>query len=302
MRRRLFQSLKRLLAALAICAIPVSAQTAKDLPALSAVTRELKGGETHSFRIEMTSGQFLHAIVEQLNVDLVTGVFAPDGKQLTQSDSPNDVWGSEPIIFVAPTTGEYRVDIKSPDKGAASGRYAIKIVALREAGEIDKNHAAAQLLFDEGQKLRAQAGAPSKRAAIEKYQQALPLFEAAGNTYRRALTLMAIGIAHFRLSEFRKAVEYFNQTLTLAAALKERALEAGTRNWAGGMLDILGDVDKALDHFQRAYKLAHDFGWRLAEGNALSNIGKIYSDQADWQQALSFYEKSLARFSVNFEQ
>jgi CHAT domain-containing protein/Tfp pilus assembly protein PilF len=296
MKRRTFQSLKRLLAALAICAIPVSAQTAKDLPALSAVTRELKGGETHSFRITMTSGQFLHAIVEQLDMDLVTAVFAPDGKQLTESDSPNDMWGSEPIIFVAPTAGEYRVDIISPYKDAAAGRYAIKIVALREAGEIDKKHAAAQILFDEARKLRAQSGAPPKRAAIEKYQQARPLFEASGDPYRQALTLLSIGISHFRLSEFRKALDYFNQTVALAAALKERPLEAGSRNWAGGMLDIVGDVDKALDNFQRAYKLAHDFGWRLAEGNALSNIGKIYSDQADWQQALSFYEKSLLVF------
>jgi CHAT domain-containing protein/tetratricopeptide (TPR) repeat protein len=296
MKRRLFQSSKRLLAALAICALPISAQTAKDLPALSAVTRELKGGETHSYRLTMTSGQFLQAIVEQLNMDVATAVFAPDGKQLTDSDSPNDMWGSEPLIFLAPTAGEYRVDIKSPYKEAATGRYEIKIVALREATDVDKNHAAAQMLFDEARKLRAQPGAPPKRAAIEKYQQALPLFEAAGNTYRRALTLLSIGIAHYRLSEFRKAVDHFNQTILLAVSLKERALEAGASNWAGGMLDILGDVDKALDRFQRAFKLAHDVGWRQAEGDALSNLGKIHSDQANWQQALSFYEKALLVF------
>ena len=116
MDKRLLQSLTRLLAALAICALPVSAQTVKDLPALSAVTRELKGGETHSYRVTLTSGQFLHAIVEQLNMDVVTAVFAPDGKQLTESDSPNDDLGSEPIIFLAPAAGEYRVDIRSPYK------------------------------------------------------------------------------------------------------------------------------------------------------------------------------------------
>ena len=296
MNKRLFQSLTGLLAALAICTLPVFGQTAKDLPALSAVTRELKDVETHSYRITLTAGQFLHATVEQLDFDVNTVVFTPDGKQLTDSDSPNDRWGFEPIIFVAPASGEYRVDVRSPYSQIPGGRYAIKIVALREASEIDKNHAAAQKLFDEARKLRAQPGAPPKRAAIEKYQQAAPLFEAAGNTYRRALTFLSIGISYYRLSEFRKALDYFDQTLTLATALKERPLEAGTRNWAGGMLDVLGDVDKALDHFQRANKLAHDVGWKLAEGNALSNIGKIYSDQADWQQALSFYEKSLVVF------
>ena len=293
MEKRTFQSLTRLLAALAICAVPISAQTAKDLPALSAVTRELKGGETHSYRLTMTSGQFLHAIVEQLNMDVITAVFAPDGKQLTESDSPNDDLGSEPIIFLAPTAGEYRVDIRSPNKEAAPGRYQIKIMALREASAIDKSHAAAQMLIDEATKLLLQGGPAATRAAIEKSQQAVPSFEAAGNTYARALALFSIGISYYGLSDYRKAVEYFNQAVPLAAAVKDRRLEAGINNYAGGMLDLLGNVDKAVDHFQRANKLAHDVGWSQAEGDALVNIGKIYSDQADWQQALSFYEKAL---------
>lgn len=296
MEKRTFQSLTQLLAALAICALPVSAQMAKDLPALSAVTRELKGGETHSYRLKMTAGQFLHAIVEQLKMDVVTAVFAPDGKQLTESDSPNDDLGSEPIIFLAPTAGEYRVDIRSPNKDAATGRYQIKIVALREASAIDKSHAAAQMLIDEATKLLVQGGPAATRAAIEKSQQAVPLFAAAGDTYPRALALFSIGISYFSLNDYRKAVEYFDQAIPLAAAVKDRRLEAGINNYAGGMLDLLGNVDKAVDHFQRANKLAHDVGWSQAEGDALSNIGKIYSDQADWQQALSFYERSLIVF------
>ena len=296
MNSRLFQSVKRLLAALAICALPVTAQTAKDLPALSAVTRELKGGETHSYRLTMTSGQFLYAVVEQLNMDVITAVFAPDGKQLTESDSPNEDLGSEPIIFLAPAAGEYRVDIRSPYKEAAPGRYEIKIVALREATAIDKGHAAAQMLIDEATRLLVQGGAAATRAAIEKTQPAVPLFEAAGDTYRRALALFSIGISYYSLSDHRKALDYFNQAIPLAAAVKDRRLEAGINNYAGGMLDLLGNVDQAVDHFKRANKLAHDVGWSQGEGSAFTNIGKIYSDQADWQQALSFYEKALVVF------
>lgn len=285
--------MKRLLAALALLVLPVYAQTVRELPALAPVTRDLKGGETHAYRINLTSGQFLHALVEQQDIDVVTAVFSPDGKQLSESDSPNDRWGSEPITLVAPVSGEYRVEIKSPNDKILTGHYEIKIVALREATAIDKGHAAAQLLFDEGVKLRAQQGAPPKRAAIEKFQQALPLFEAAGDTYRRALTLLSIGIAHYGLNEVRKALDYFDQTITLTVALNDRRLEAGARTYAGGMRDIVGDVDKALDHYHRAIKLSRNGGSRFAEGSALSNIGKIYSDLADWQQALEFYGQAL---------
>jgi len=62
------------------------------------------------------------------------------------------------------------------------------------------------------------------------------------------------------------------------------------------MLDVLGDVGKALDHYQRALRLAREGNWKLAEGNALSNIGKIYSDVAEWQKALEFFGQALPVF------
>ena len=92
-------------------------------------------------------------------------------------------------------------------------------------------------------------------AALEKYQTAVPLFQAAGDTYRRALTLLSIGITHFQLNEIRKALEYFNETLTIAVS-REPTTRSRNETWVIGMLDIMGDVSKALDHHQRALKLA----------------------------------------------
>ncbi len=269
------------------------AQTPNDPRPLADGEHELKGGETHSYRISLTSNQFLYALVEQIDIDVTTAVFTPDGKQLSESNSPNDRWGTEPVLFVAPTSGEFRVDIRASQSKAPPGRYRIKIVAQREAASVDKDHATAQALFDEARKLRLQPTPASRRAAIEKGEQALPLFEAAGDTYRRALTLLGIGIAYYQLNEYRSALPYFNQTLSLAQTLGDRRLEAGTETFVGGMLDFLGDVGKALDHYQHAVKLAREGGWQLAEGNALNNIGKIYSDVAEWQKALEFSEQAL---------
>jgi CHAT domain-containing protein/tetratricopeptide (TPR) repeat protein len=286
----------RFLAILLIGVAPVFAQTTGDLPTLAPVERELKGGETHSYRIVLAAGQFLHAVFKQKDIDVMTAVFGPDGKQLSESNSPNDRWGTEAVILVASLPGEYRVDVRPVNNKAQPGRYEIKIIALREATAIDKGHAAAQAAFDEARKLRLQQTVASRQAAIEKCRQALPLFEAAGDTYRRALTLMAIGIAYYPMNEFRKALDYFNQTLAVAVALGDKRLEAGTETYIGGMLDFIGDVGKALDHYHHALKLAREGGWRLAEGNALSNIGKIYGDSADWEKALDFYGQALRVF------
>ena len=292
-----FQFLFLLSIALAVCVWSVPAQTPKELPTLSAVERELKGGETQSYRIALTAGQFLHALVEQKDIDFSVAAFGPDGKQLTYCDSPNDRWGAESILLVAQESGEYRVDVRSSNNKAPAGSYRITVVALREAGAIDRDHAAAQIAFDEGRKLRLQQSAASKRASIEKYQQALPLFRAAGDSYREALTLLSIGIAYYGVNEVRPALDYFNQTLTLATTIGERHLESGTETWVAGMLDILGDVVKALEHDQRAVKLARTGGSRLAEGTALSSMGKIYGDNAEWDKALVCYEQALPIFT-----
>jgi tetratricopeptide (TPR) repeat protein len=296
MRKRASHFLVQLVAALLLCVAPALAQTPKDLPTLTALDRELKGGETHSYRILLSANQFLYAAVDQKDIDIVTAIFGPDGKQLTDSDSPNDRWGPEPILWVASVPGEYRVDVRSPNSKAPAGRYEIKILALREATQIDKDHVAAELAFEEGRKLRLQQTAAAKRAAIEKYESALPLFQAAGDKYREALTLHSIGIAYYPLNETRKALDYFNRARVLAVAISDARLEAAIETWTGGMLDILGDVGKALEHFQRALALARTGGSRLAEGSALVSIGNIYNNVADWQKSIEFNNQALLVF------
>src|SRR5262245_65033614 len=86
MQKKLSQFLFQISAALLFCVAQALAQTPNDLPALSDVERELKGGETHSFKIVLASGQFLHALVEQKDIDVITAVFGPDGKQLSESN------------------------------------------------------------------------------------------------------------------------------------------------------------------------------------------------------------------------
>ena len=280
------------------CVFKASAQTQTPLPTLSNIEREIKGGESHSFRISLTTNQFVYALVEQNDLDVMTAIYTPDGKQLTESDSPNDRWGSEPILFVASMPGDYRVEVKSWGDKDSVGRYRIKMVALREASEIDKAHAAAQMAFDEATKLASKQNADASRAAVQKFEEAAPLFKAAGDTYRQALTVLSVGMAYYSLNEYRRALQYFNETLTMAVALKDQRLEAGTQTFVGGMLEILGDVGRALDHQQRALALARQYGWPATEGNALSNIGKIYSDVADWQKALEFYALALPIFRV----
>ena len=84
---------------------------------------------------------------------------------------------------------------------------------------------AAKKLFDEGQK-RLDAGAGSYGQAIEKFEEALPLWRKAGERYNEAITLGFIAQTYNALGEKQKAVDYFNQTLPLLREIREHLEEA----------------------------------------------------------------------------
>src|ERR1041385_807145 len=67
------------------------------------IERQMKGGETHSYTITLTSGQYLYVIVDQRGIDVVVAIFAPDGKKLTEVDSPNYWQGPEPVSIIVDT-------------------------------------------------------------------------------------------------------------------------------------------------------------------------------------------------------
>ena len=263
------------------------------LPAFSAQERELKGGETHSYRLPLTAGQFFYALVEQKEIDVSVVLFAPDGKEIGEVDSPNDRWGTEPVLLVADKGGDYRIEVRSPNSKVAPGRYTISIVQLREATAEDKILAHAQRLFEEAEKVGNEENANSKRASIDKYQEAANLFASRGEPYRQALTLRAMILRFAQLGEYRSLLKYGKEALSLAQSLNDRRLEGSVENFVGGANDFLGEVKEALIHYERAVVLARANGFQAAEASVLNNIGKIYSDASDQQKALEYYLQAL---------
>ncbi|HKY42306.1 MAG TPA: CHAT domain-containing protein [Pyrinomonadaceae bacterium] len=272
---------------------PPTQEKTETLPAFSAQERPLNGGETHSYRLSLTPGQFFHALVEQKEIDVRVFLFGPDGQQIAETDSPNDRWRTEPVLLVADKAGDYRVEVRSLNSKAAPGRYEIKIVSSREATSADKNLVRAQRLVEEAEKLGSQANAAAKRTAIEKFQEALQLFAPSGETYRQAITLRLMVGRMAQLNDFRNVLKYSKEGLSLAQSLNDRRLEGSFENFIGGASDVLGEVKEALVHFERAVVLARQNGSKALEANALNNIGKIYGDASDPQRALEYYLQAL---------
>src|SRR5215813_3820043 len=107
----------------------VAQEPPRSLVSDSPIERELSGGQIHAYTVRLTANQIARVIAEQKGIDVVVSVIAPDGVKLFEVDSPNGSAGEEPATIAAQQNGLYRIEIRSLDKNAAPGRYAITLVS-----------------------------------------------------------------------------------------------------------------------------------------------------------------------------
>ncbi len=93
----------------------------------SPIERELAGGQTHVYTIKLDANQIARVVAEQKGIDVVVSIIAPDGAKLFEVDSPNGAAGDEPAAIAAKEGGLYRIEIRSLEKNAATGRYTIRL-------------------------------------------------------------------------------------------------------------------------------------------------------------------------------
>jgi CHAT domain-containing protein len=295
------------------------------------VTRELKGGEAHSYRVSLKRGEFLRAVVEQKSVDIVVSLYGPAEEKLLTVDLLNYL-GPEPVSFETETAGVYRLELRARGAATSAGRYELTS-EVKTAAATDRARLVAERLLVEATAQERAGAKESFAQALEKYMtaagqwrglgdrfweayalhssgrvsyilgarqqalvywnQALALRRAVGDRAGEALTLGNMGIAYTQLGEPQKALEFYNRSLPIARAIGNRAGEADTLNNIGALYNMLGEQQKALEFYTRSLPLTRSLGNRASEANTLNNMGTVYSDLGARQKALEFYSLSL---------
>jgi CHAT domain-containing protein/tetratricopeptide (TPR) repeat protein len=295
--------------------------------------RNLQGGEKQNYEIRAEAGQFVHAEVEQLGIDVQLTIYDPEGKPIASMDSPNGKFGPEKISTIAEAPGIYRLEVSADDKNVPAGRYRVTIDPARLPTDADRERNSAERMFVEAEKLRNQGGEESLRSAMQGFEETLSIWQAAGDAYEKGLTQQTIGgicsalgdkqkaLNHYAqalelelsvgdqpgeavtlasmgeisndLGEKQKAVNYYTQALAPNRAVRNQAGQAETLNNIGLIYDSLGENQKALDYYTQALPLEHAAGNRAGEGIIFSNIGKIYSGLGENQKALDCFNQAL---------
>jgi tetratricopeptide (TPR) repeat protein len=151
----------------------------------------------------------------------------------------------ESVAVVAEASGTYRLEVRPLHKVAA-GRYEIRIEELREATAQDKKRIVAERAVSEASHLYMQATVDSRRQAIRKLEEALPLWQAMGDRRGEAQTLNLIGAFHFELGESQKALTYCYQALPLLRAVGDRQGEMYSLRDIGVAYRNLSELPKVL--------------------------------------------------------
>lgn len=257
------------------------------------IKREANGNAAHLYRFSVVTGQYLRVVVQQLGVDVKVTLFGPNGQQIMQADGPSGATGPEPLSAIAESTGEYRLEVRLPDKKPSAGGYVINLEALRSPTQTDRDRVAAEKLFWEGYRLFKEPAIEPRRKALEKYQQALPMFRALNDRSLEYYSSLLVGFIYHSSGESQTALEYYGHALTLCRSLGNKTDEPILLNNIGHVYDTLGEPQKALGYYGDALALWSDRHERGPQADTLNNVGLIRFKLGEPQQALDYYNQSL---------
>ncbi|MBK8464863.1 MAG: CHAT domain-containing protein [Chloracidobacterium sp.] len=254
-------------------------------------TREIDSGASHCYLLDLEKDNFVRVRVEQRGVDLNLTLADSRGKIVSQIDSPNGYYGQEILNAIVPSTDVYRLEIKTDDS-KPKGKYTILREVLRPATENDRKLIAGIATFLQAQK------AESPQIALELYREALTAFRAAQDKFQEGMALTYMGAILLNAGRFDEALAHFEPAVAIFTTdyVYERA--DALQGVAKSNLR-LSQLAKALESFQEALSLFQSIQYLQAEAQTLSNIGLVYLESARKQQALKNFERALEIAKIN---
>ena len=284
----------------------ITSQTAESPAKLelgNSVQRDLKGGQKHSYLINLKRGEYILIAVAQLGIDVVLRWLGPDGKQIEEFDSDARANGEEKTVLVGETDAIYTLIVEARQQNALPAAYSVRFIESRPATEQERAIQEARRLFTESQNQR-RAG---------KYDQARELGEKSLSIREKwlgkehlelAAPLTNIALIYKDLADFEAA----EKSHLRALAIREKALGPDHTSVSTSLNNLallykeMGNLDKteqlqrrALAIFEKVLAPDHpNVGFML--GN-LAEVARMKGDLAHAEmlnrRAIEILEKAF---------
>ncbi len=103
-----------------------------------------------------------------------------------------------------------------------------------------------------------------------------------------------------RLPWYDKAIEYYNQALTITRKIGDQQGEGSNLNGLGNAYLSLGQYDKAIKCYNQMLTIAQKIGGRRDEGTDLNNLGIAYLMLGQYDKVIKYHEVSWFYFYDKF--
>jgi CHAT domain-containing protein len=261
------------------------------------IEREIRGKQTHNYRVRLGEGECAILIVEQRGIDVSATVFDPSAKPVAAFDFEKRTTGEERVVVAADSAGEFRVAIWSVYPQATGGRYAVRIVERRAVTGTERSVFLARRLSFEFVQLNA-AG---------KYTDAIAVAERAVATAETALgpddvyvgdLLAKLGQLEVRTGSYVQAEAHAKRAL----ALSEKTLGRGHPQTIEA-IRLLGVIYKTEGEYGKAEPLLEEQIAAVEKTlgsehplmvRALGDISNLHQFRGDKPRALEEQKRTLA--------
>jgi CHAT domain-containing protein/lipopolysaccharide biosynthesis regulator YciM len=282
----------------------VSLSQDKELVLGEVVMRELKGGESHRYRLSLAAEQYVDLVAEQQGIDVVVRLFGPDGKILAEVDSPNGTAGPEALPYITNIAGTYQIEVGSLEKDAPMGRYSLKLISLRAANPTDRQQLQLSQLKQKLSQLEQKAKAFSSqnkfKEAIATLEEAIALREKiSGPDHPDVATSLSNLTSFYRIQgDYIKAEEVGRRALAIQEKVfgHEHLGVATTLNNLAFCYQDCGNYQEAAKLFEDALKIFEKLVGKDHTNVAtlLNNLALLYKDVGDYRAAEPFFQRALA--------
>lgn len=181
---------------------------------------------------------------------------------------------------------------------SAAGQYRIEI---NPAGETSKDAHLTVLMSLNSLPLQAaaawqeaeSAATQSKHSkATEDYTASLNRWQAMGQSSAVARTWLMLGDVSENLGDFRSARENYERALEICHANADLRCTAEAANNSGNDARELGQFTESLSRLQEAAKDWRELSLPERAGQTFSNLGMMFRRGADFEQAISAYDRA----------
>lgn len=259
------------------------------------IEREISSGEKHSYRVDLTAGEFAMLTIEQIGIDLEEQLLDLGGKVLADADTAPRNDRADRIWLVASNNGEHRFELKPKFKGE-KGKYRVTFSERRPSTETDKALFEADTIYIEFQKLNSDGKYKEALAAAERVLKIREEFSdpASGEV---GIVLNRIGMLYYYMGDNSKGEEYFSRTLKYYESNppSEPMFLANALNNSANSSYFRG----ALDQAERLYRGSLEIKERElgsdhnSVGLTLTNLGSLYRVRGDHPRAENSYLRAL---------